>query len=249
MKTHFTKNLIQAISDWQKGGNSGEKRQRGLALEAECKSLPDKYRQCGMVAFRRLALKKRPLWRLMIKARLSERISAWTLTTDVAKTFKNGVPPPKWQGVILHHLPTPDTVIVNLPVLFADSRFQAAVTKYKSRIRDFNLGMGRYQANQSEVIIKRAFVTPEEIYALGGYSSQPEKLGKLFFGGNVTPAQMAWMRTQLQGQAKDFGKWWIEGAAKDRVLTKVKAETPDLIAKQKRQLAAKRLRKRGKNKC
>jgi hypothetical protein len=92
MADDFTLELLQAISDWQQGGNGREKHYRGRALKARAAGLDQRFRQTGLVCFRKVSLKKRPLWQLLADNKLPETISAWTATTDVAKTFKHGVP-------------------------------------------------------------------------------------------------------------------------------------------------------------
>jgi hypothetical protein len=126
MTRDFDLELLQAVSDWQQGGNAREKHYRGLMLKRVCATLDKRYRQCGLVAFRRVALKKTPLWQFIARGTLRETISAWTVATNVAKTIKEGVPEPGWQGVILQYYPEPGSVIVSLSTLYACRGFQAA---------------------------------------------------------------------------------------------------------------------------
>src|SRR5260370_975565 len=96
----FTRDLIQAVSDWQRGGSPRQKAARGLKLKAEAATLPDQFRQCSSSCFRQIALPKGSVWQLADTLELPETISSWTVSLDVARTFKNGVPPPGSQGVI-----------------------------------------------------------------------------------------------------------------------------------------------------
>ena len=221
-------NLLQAISNWQRGGNAREKHYRGQALKEAVKNLDKKFRCTSLVAFRKVDLKKQPLWQLLAGGKLKETISAWTSTTDVAKTFKGGVPLKAWQGVIVEYLPKPEEVIVNLASLYADSSFKEAIEFHRTNITDYDNGMGEYKGSQNEVVIEKDSLTPSEIYALGGYSNEPYKLGRIFFGRDPEPIEIAWMQVELQRIGKSFGPWWIEGDAKDRVLRHILEEIPAL---------------------
>ena len=239
MPTEFNLQLLQAISDWQQGGNAKEKHYRGKALKQACQTLDDKYRRCGLLAFRRVALKKTPLWKLLAKGKLPETISAWTVDIDFAKKFKGGVPERGWQGVIVQYLPEPGSVIVNLSMLYASENFLNSIERHRSRIQAFDSGMGKYEGGQSEIVIERNSISPEDIYALGGYSSDPHDVGRLILGRTVSKYEIDWMRRILDKHGQAFGPWWIDGAAKERVLQRIKAQIPKLLEIERSQLARK----------
>jgi hypothetical protein len=120
MSDQFPLPLLQAISDWQRGGDAKQNKARGKKLKEACASLPDKYRACSMCCFRQIALPKGGVWDLIGEDRLPEKISSWTLDIEVAKGFKGGVPPEGqgYQGVILCLRPPPTSVIINLSELY-----------------------------------------------------------------------------------------------------------------------------------
>jgi len=122
----FTKELIQAISNWQQGGDTKLKQSREATLKAEAEKLPKEFRQPAN-CFRKIALNGRSLMYLGTHIQLSEMISSWTLDVEVAKKFKRGVPSGPWQGVIFSTTPAPSEVILNLPSLFANDDFCTAV--------------------------------------------------------------------------------------------------------------------------
>ena len=220
----FSLELLRAINDWQQGGNARKKHYRGQTLKRVCATLDDRFRRCGLVVFRKVSLKKSPLWQLLAKGSLGETISAWTASTDVAKTFKDGVPEPGWQGVILQYHPEPGSVIVNLSTLYACPAFKEATQRQRANIASFDLGMGKFKGSQAEVVIERRAVSPENIHALGGYSSEPQHLGRVIFGRDVTNDEVTWMRRVLQKHGQDFGPWWIQDQAKDRVLRRIQEQ-------------------------
>lgn len=225
----FDLELIQAINDWQIGGVPSVKSKRGQNLQKICSErLDEKYKKCNLVAFRRIALEKKPLWELLANERLDETISAWSLDTDFVKKFKDGVPEPGWQGVICMLSPGVGEIIVNLSLLYSDRDFVTAVERHKHLIRDFDKGINKYGAKQSEVIIRREFIVPNDIYALGGYSGSAEEIGEFIFDRKVTSAEIDWMKLILNKDGEEFGAWWIDGDAKDRVLCKIKETMPSL---------------------
>ena len=244
----FTPEFLQAISDWQQGGDAREKHQRGQKLKRLAGGLDSKFRTTGLVCFRRVALHKTPIWKLLAEGRLDETISSWTATTDVAKTFKSGVPPPGWQGVILEWAPGkgPGKVIVNLAALYADEGFCRAIEKYKDKIVDYAKGMGKYSGTQNEVVIELDAVQLSDIYAMGGVSSEPHELGRVLFGREVKQREIAWMREVLKKQGQDFGPWWIDGKEKDRALQSTMRYVPEL---KRIKEAQKKARKMGKNRA
>jgi hypothetical protein len=151
----FSLSLLQAISDWQRGGDPKQNARRGLALKNACKLLSDKYRSCASRCFRQLALPKGGVWKLIGENRLPEKISSWTTDIEVAEGFKGGVPPEGqgYQGVILCLNPPATSVIVNLRVLYQDSAFIKALEDNKTAISGYHDGAGRYGNDQSEVVL------------------------------------------------------------------------------------------------
>lgn len=83
--------LLQAISDWQIGGDSKTARARGLALARECATLPSEFKVVSSACFRKVALTKRSIWDLLGEQALSEKISSWTFDLGLAKGFKNAI--------------------------------------------------------------------------------------------------------------------------------------------------------------
>src|SRR4051812_42794202 len=108
----FTRELIQAVNDWQRGGDHKQKVRRGLHLKDCAASLPAQFRICGEACLRQEAHEKDRIWQLLADRRLPETIAAWTMDLDVAKTFKGGMPPPGLQGVIFSLVPPAESVVL-----------------------------------------------------------------------------------------------------------------------------------------
>lgn len=109
--------LLQAVSDWQRGGDAQQNRRRGLVLKEACASLPESHRISPLARFGQVGLEKGSDWDLIGEDYLAEKVSSWTFDIEVAKAFKSGVPPnlQGYQGVIFCiNPPLSSRVIVNL---------------------------------------------------------------------------------------------------------------------------------------
>ena len=172
----FTKELIQAISDWQRGGDAKQKRKRGEKLKIQAQSLPAQYKETTQPCFRQIALKGRNLMDLGNQYQIAETISSWTKSLDVAKDFKGGVPSPgDYVGIMFSITPTANMVILDLTSLFADSDFVLFLDQVKNEIVGYNDGIGRWKNTQEEVIIETSHLPLGSIHAWGGFSSPVER--------------------------------------------------------------------------
>lgn len=225
--------LLQAVSDWQRGGDAKQNLRRGLALKAACASLPEQYRTSALVSFRQEGLEKGSVWDLIGENCLSEKVSSWTFDIKVAKAFKSGVPPDGqgYQGVIFCISPPPTSrVIVNLRELYKSPEFCAAMDRNKLDIVGFSDGAGRYRDSQSEVVLEIDAVSQGDIYSLGGHSSPFEQLvalaAKLTYGREPTPQEVEKLLLKAEHVREQAGPKWLTPEATKRVLarTKPKAE-------------------------
>ena len=239
-KPFFSLELLQAISDWQRGGDSKQVKRRGDKLKTLCVSLPAEYRTAPSACFRQLALEKASVWDLIGEDFLPERISSWTLDSQVAMKFKGGVPPEGWQGLILSIKAPPTHVIVSLWKLYQTQVFIDALDRHKHEIEGFSEGAGRYGGTQYEIVLEVDAVTQDDIYSLGGYSSRFDVLvaraAQIIYKSEPTAAELAdleWKSQQLSGTA---GPRWLNYAATKRVLVRTKPATALLreFAKQKK---------------
>ena len=225
--------LLQAVSDWQRGGDTKQNLRRGKALKAACAYLPDKYRTSTLACFRQVGLEKGSVWSLIVEDNLTEKVSSWTFDIEVAKAFKNGVPPDGqgYQGVIFCIIPPPSNrVIVNLRELYKSAAFCATMDRKKTAIAGFSDGAGRYWDSQSEVVLEIDEVSQEDIYSLGGHSSPFEKLvaqaAELTYGREATPQEVEELLMRAEHVREQAGPKWLTPEATKRVLsgTKPKAE-------------------------
>ena len=228
MSNLFPVSLLQAISDWQRGGDAKQNLRRGKKLKEACLSLPEKYRTPSLCCFRQIALPKGGVWDLIGQDHLPEKISSWTFDIEVAKGFKGGVPPEGqgYQGVILCVYPQSNSVIVNLHELYRQPLFTAALEHSKSDINGYLDGAGRYSNSQSEVILEIATITQQDIYSMGGHSSRFEVLvdeaATLAYGPSATPKQREALLLKTEHVRSEAGPKWLSTEATQRVVAKMK---------------------------
>lgn len=210
----FTLEFLRALNDWQRGG---DKKKRGPKLKSESQHIAPEFRRTALVCFRQIALEPQFLWKLGDELFLEETISAWTTDTEVASTFKGGVPPVGYQGVIFEVLPEPHQVIVNLTTLYQSRGFKSACETYRSQIIGYGEGIGRYGASQAEVVLEISRLTLENVYAFGGYSSSRTEFVEKLFGPSPTPDQYQMFDELLARSSRMLGPRWVTGEVAKRV--------------------------------
>jgi hypothetical protein len=206
----FTKDLIQAISDWQRGGDAKQKLRRGKAVKMQASRLPIKYKTVTGKCFRQIALKGKQLLHLGTHYQLSEAISSWTLSETVAREFKGGVPPPgDYQGIIFSTMPSSDSIILNIDSLFNDIDFVASIEQYKNEVDGYGQGIGRWGNSQHEVIIEVDRLPLEALQAWGGFSSTEQRLAKMFFGRTPNNEEMKLFNEVMSKAGLKTGAYWL----------------------------------------
>ncbi len=214
----FTAQLIQAINDWQRGGDAMMKAKRGRRLKQLAALLEERFRTVRAKCYRRIALDKASVFDMGDDLKLDETISSWTLDLSFAKQFKDGVPEPGWQGVIFAIEPTASQVVLNLAAVYAEEAFAEACERLRPTIKGFEHGIGRYGDSQKEVILDVEYVPIDAILALGGYSSDLPTIAAKYLGRPATDAELAELEQALVSRGRAPGAWWLEGAAKDRAV-------------------------------
>jgi hypothetical protein len=221
----FTFDLVQAVNDWQRGGDADQKK-RAKALKAAAADLPEKFQSTSSRCYRQIALKDNGLRHLGNKYKLPEAISAWTKSEEVAKQFKDGVPPKEWQGVIFAIEPDNDSVVVDIDALYSDDDFVNAISNFKNKIKGYHSGIDKYGDSQSEVVVEVSDVPIESMHAWGGYSSQMEQLAKLFFdylGIDSKDRDTEKFKELISDSGVELGPHWLTSAdAVERVNQRLK---------------------------
>jgi hypothetical protein len=215
----FDLEFLQALNDWQLGGNPLQKKKRGLRLKEATSRLEPSFRTVSLCSFRQVALDKSSLWKLGDTLHLSETISSWTVSPEIAMEFKGGVPPQGWQGVILVLAPEPENVVVNLVSLYSNEAFRSACGASRARIRRYHAGIGQYGGSQHEVVLEISSVPITAVYALGGYSNSREVVARKFFGYEPTSLGKYRFDLLLARSGRTIGQHWLRGEGKDRVIS------------------------------
>jgi len=216
----FSRELLQAISDWQQGGSPAEKATRGQALAQLAAGLPRRYREVAGPCYRKVALTDKHAFELGVVYKLPETVSGWTLDIEIAKQFKKGVPPAGWRGVIFDFRPTPEQVVINLDAVYQDPAFCDSCAREKSHLTGYALGIGKYKNSQREVVLRLHEVEISNIFAIGGFiadesidSLVQECLGRSFEEAEAREFESATARSRgLSNQ------WWLQGPSKDRII-------------------------------
>jgi hypothetical protein len=234
----FTRDLIQAVNDWQRGGRHDQKVRRGQCLKGRAAALPDRFRACDAACFRQEAHEKDRVWQLLADNQLPETIAAWTTDLDVAKNIKGGVPPPGSQGVIFRITPPAGSVVLNLVALYADPDFRAAVEIHKSAIEGYHDGIGRWGDSQREIILELGSLDQASIYSYGGFSSNREPLLALYLQRQPTPEDLAEFDRLSAKAGGGPGEWWLSEGGTQAVLKRMESDLNRLRDKKVREQPA-----------
>ena len=224
----FTPQLLQAISDWQRGGNPKQKNKRAEALVPLARVLPVKYRRCKTLCYRQLSIEKGHIYKLNDRLRLPETVSSWTLDPAIAQNFKGGVPPHGQQGIIFSIFPPPGSVVLNLDTLLDDDEFKAAVAQHQASITGFGDGLARYGNTQREVILRLDHIRLRDVFALGGYSGTEKEIARLYYQREPDFADLVNFYGLMKQTSQQVGPRWVAGAAKDRVIARLQSRMPEM---------------------
>lgn len=215
----FTLQFIQAVSDWQKGGDATKK---GARIKQSMPPLPEKYRSCDSMCYRQEAHEKDRVWQLIADNHLPERIAGWTIDPNGAKELKGAVPPTGLQGVIFKIVPPPESVELNLFELYRDEDFLAAVERFKQDIVNWHEGGGRYIGTQAEVILELDSLAGADVFSLGGFVGTPEQLAREFHGREPTELEIEQVARDLNNQGRTSGdQWWLSEEGTRAVMKRV----------------------------
>jgi hypothetical protein len=224
--SEFSIELLQAVNNWQRGFSPEQRSKRAVALKAAAIGLDPKYRTASTPCYRQIALEPRFVMEMGLRQVLSETVSSWSESYQVACDFKGGVAPEgtDYLTVIVRTIPDPEAVVLNLASLYRDEGFLAAVEQHKGSIEGFWDGIGTYRNSQAEVVLEVASVLMHEVHAIGGHSAKRGGfLSKPHVEHALSSLSLADRRRIERAIARDedvFGARWLRGATKDRVLRK-----------------------------
>jgi len=227
LNSKFSVEFIQAVSDWQRGGNSGMKMKRGVRIKELVADQLDEFKACSFPCYRKVKLNPHFVWEMGDKLQIKETISAWTSSPDVAQSFKGG-PERGSVCVIFKIIPRNEEVIINLESLFSDSEFMNYIDNCKAQVRHFDAGTGRYLGSQKEIILEIDSVDINDIYAFGGYSSHIDTIIQKASGlkANRKSRRSADRKGGFNGES--YKPNWIINDAKDRTIEFLIKQTKEI---------------------
>ncbi len=218
----FDLKFLQAVNNWQRGGNHKQKVRRGATLKACTLTIDDRFKSCAETCYRQEAHETDRLWNLLAEDKLDETIAAWTLDLSFAQNFKGGVPPPGLQGVIFEITPPVGSVVLNLAELYRDREFLDAIHKYEAEISAYAEGIGKYGASQNEVVLDLGCLAQAHIRQYGGYASSRPELAERHFGRMPTADDLEEFDQLCEIACLDsLGSWWLSPNGTKRVMTRV----------------------------
>jgi hypothetical protein len=210
--------FIQAVNNWQIGGSALVKRRRGLRLKELSRELDERFRIVDRYVFRRIALSKFHVAEMGENQTLPETIASWTFDLDVAKGLKGGIPDDGEIGVIFVTTPRPEQVIVNLASLYRHRAFVEACAKRQHEIKNWNLGIGKWWDSQREVVLEVESLPLDSTEAVGGRSSNLDKLARRVFGRAPTTREIDHLLQRMRMSDDGRLEKWIAGDTKERFL-------------------------------
>jgi hypothetical protein len=174
----YPRPLLQALEDWL-NHDAVLRLARAAKLRAELEYVDPVFKRCAVQCYRRIDFPKDPqenprsvplpLLDLLHTNELAESVSSWTTNPSVAKAHLEGVQTDA-TCVIFKHLPLPTEVWVDLSELMNAPAFQMALQGESfPAIRS-------WMTRESEVILEVAHVTPEDVYAWGGFAGNLHQL-------------------------------------------------------------------------
>jgi hypothetical protein len=230
----FTLEVMQAINDWQMGGDHDQKIKRGNNLKESAILLDEKYRVCHQLCYRQEAHEADRLWSLLAENCLPETIAAWTIDDSIAKDFKGGVAPDHLRAIIFSHTPSCGEVIINLNAVYASTAFEIAKEKYKSQVNNYHSGIGKYCDSQKEVVLELKNLNTSSIHFLGGYSGSLDNLALLFFGHQPNAEEIKSFEESVKEiNVNQHMAWWLSTQGTEAVIKRMKPKISALKNKKR----------------
>ena len=201
--------LLQALEDWL--NHAPELRlPRAANLHRELEQVEPGFKRCTVQCYRRIDFPKDPnenprdvplpLLDLLHTGKLAESVSSWTTDPSVAQAHLEGVQADA-TCVIFKHVPLPGEVWVNLSALVNAPAFQRTLQRGSFPT------IGSWMTREREVVLEVAHVTPEDVYAWGGFAGNLDQLREAAEAGGISPEGIIRLEPQMKRAAGQ--KWWL----------------------------------------
>lgn len=175
----FNHAFLAALGAWQNGWSQDPDRRLpiAIALEVATANLHPRFRRCEATCYRKRFLyvvqDNRELVPLFVHGALDENsATSWTTDREIAKDLWGLWRPDAVTGAIFEHVPAPEEVILNIPVLWECKEFVAAANTYRLAGGQHAEAIFHFREvkDQREVVL-RAPLRLDEIIALSGQGS------------------------------------------------------------------------------
>jgi hypothetical protein len=185
----FTTSFLDALGRWQRGWRRDKASRLPIAkaLEREAVNLPARFRQFSGKLYRKRHLYKTEdmseLAPLFLTGVLDEcSATSWSSDYNYIERLgdETSFPQPNVaSGAIFAHVPAQHEIVLNIPSLWADPAFEAAVNSYQASGGRETAGLRNFNVTQSEVVL-RTPLQLSEIHALslpGNFQSLATSMG------------------------------------------------------------------------
>jgi hypothetical protein len=172
----YTRELIDAIDDWQ-AGSRGKERKAARLIKVS-RHLPESYRTVPAEVFRQLRANARLAVGVAFDA-MTDFVSSWTTSLDVAKHFRESDGDRTKVLMIFRRRPAAGDVILDLNVVYADPDFMDTVQDTEKRFSCRFNGIGSWQNGQCEVVLNETVMCNDDIISLGAFRDLDAVLPRL----------------------------------------------------------------------
>ncbi|MFS2319154.1 hypothetical protein RMQ97_14555 [Maricaulis sp. D1M11] len=162
----FSADLIRAINQWQRGME--DKAKKLCKLISASSDLPDAFKRVDQPVYRQVRLYA-GLSQEFILDEIQQDGSAWTLSRDVAKTFRQSPNDREKIMFLLEKDPSDCEVILNLAAVYADPYFMKEVKRLEAAESVEFKGIRDWKGSQREVVLRPTTISYDEIVAFGAF--------------------------------------------------------------------------------
>lgn len=212
----FSADLIRAINQWQRGMEDKAKKLCNLISASSV--LPDAYKRVDQLLYRQVRLYA-DLPREFILDEMQQDGSAWTLSRDVAKTFRQNSNDRQKIMFLFEKDPSDCEVILNLDALYSDPDFLKEVERLEAAENTRFKGIRAWEGSQREIVLHPTTVSYGEIVAFGAFRCLGDVVPLIGPRDPSAPSDNEIMR-ELVGASEEEHFWTDIGNA-EGVVTRV----------------------------
>lgn len=226
----FNDDFLQALGAWQNGWRENPERRLSITAELlgaiDTLESPLPKRSPSPVCYRKRFLRpKNPqnpieLSQLILAEEIHDGVASWTTDPEYGRGFKDLLRPDHITA-LFEHRPLDQEVIVDIPALWEQADFKAAVTDYAARNGVYANALTNFSDKQSEIILS-APLRVSEVFGLVGQIGSYEALFALA-GANSDDQQDALIDQMIEHRYAPGQARWIGRTGAQRALQRTQA--------------------------